>query len=328
MRTHHIMFLLRRFLLACVVLGALWLGACAVLGVVIGEAVIHPSRRTLTDADEVRAAAVARQNGGSLSSVSIRADDGVSLQGWRIEPARWNGDYVILLHGQSDNRSGMLGPADMLLRHGDAVLLPDARAHGLSGGTLATYGVLERNDIRDWFDWIDRLQGIRCIDAIGDSMGAAQLLESLSVERRFCAVIAESPFATLREAAYDRMGQQLGTGPWAGRTLLRPAVESGIVYLRLRYGVRLDQAAPAESVGESRTPVFLIHGLKDDNLPPRHSQIILALNHGANPNVTLWAPANAGHCEASTADPDEYERRVISWLQVHDPRLSTTAQRN
>ncbi len=176
----------------------------------------------------------------------------------------------------------------------------------------------ERNDIRAWFDWLKRIQPAHCIDAIGDSMGAAQLLESLSVETGYCAVVAESPFATFREAAYTRMGQQLGTGPWVGRTLLRPAVEIGLLYARWRYGVDLGRARPDNAVAASHVPVLLIHGLRDDNLPPRNSQLILMRNHGKNPNVALWEPPNGGHCGASSAEPQEYEHRVLKWFKSHD----------
>ena len=145
-------------------------------------------------------------------------------------------------------------------------------------------------------------------------MGAAQLLQSLAVEPEFCAVVAESPFASFREAAYDRMGQQLGTSAWAGRTLLWPAVETGLLYVRTKYGVDLRQASPREAVEHSHVPVLLIHGLKDDNLPPRHSEMILRASHG---NVSLWEPANANHVGASSANPQEYEQRVLDWLKIH-----------
>ena len=47
----------------------------------------------------------------------------------------------------------------MLLRHGYATLIPDARAHGRSGGNIPTYGVLEADDIRRWFDLIQNPHG-------------------------------------------------------------------------------------------------------------------------------------------------------------------------
>jgi len=247
----------------------------------------------------------------------VSAEDGATLRGWSMKPRQWNGDVVILLHGHTDNRAGMLGNADLLLRHGYAVLLPDARAHGQSGGNLATYGVQEAGDVQRWFDWIQKTESPRCIDGSGESMGAGQLLESLRTVPGFCAVVAESPFASFREVSYDRLGERLHAGAWAGRTLLRPAVESGLLYARWKYGVDFSRASAQDAVAASSVPVLLIHGLKDTNIPPRHSEMIVAHSSRRIPRVELWEPAQAGHCGAAGAEPAEYERRVIGWFDGH-----------
>jgi fermentation-respiration switch protein FrsA (DUF1100 family) len=295
---------------------AVWLALCAAIGVLAAEGALHPPRLALDASRDQSAAKIAEENHADLREVEIAASDGAKLRGWSIRPATGNGDAVILLHGVGDNRAGMLGPADILLRHGYAVLLPDARAHGMSGGAIATYGVLEADDIRRWFEWLRGDHALHCIDGIGDSMGAAELLRSLDAERGFCAVVGEGPFASFREAAYDRLGQQFSTGPWLGRTLLRPAFTVGMEYARLRYGVDLRDAAPEKSVAETSVPVLLIHGLADTNLPPRHSEMMKA----AVPAVVRWEPAGAEHCGASTAAPAEYERRVVGWFASHDSR--------
>ena len=147
-------------------------------------------------------------------------------------------------------------------------------------------------------------------------MGAAELLRSLDEERGFCAVVAESSFASFREAAFDRLGQHFSTGPWLGRTLLRPAFVIGMEYAQMRYGVNLRDAAPEKSVANTNVPVLLIHGLADTNLPPRHSEMIKA----EVPAVVLWEPTGADHCGASTAAPAEYERKVVGWFGTHDLR--------
>jgi pimeloyl-ACP methyl ester carboxylesterase len=234
---------------------------------------------------------------------------------------------VILLHGHTDNRAGMLGNANLLLRHGYSVLLPDARAHGTSGGEMATYGVKEAADVRLWFDWLRQSQTPRCIDGLGESMGAALVLQSLRTTPGFCAVVAESPFASFREASYDRLREKLHAGAWAGRTILRPVVEAGFLYARWKYGVDLGQASPENAVAASRVPVLLIHGLKDTNLPPRHSEGIQRHSASRNPKVVLWEPAEAGHCGAAGAEPEEYERRVIGWFQRHGSAEAISAQR-
>lgn len=293
----------------------MWLLLCAVIGVVAVEGALHPARLVLSAEDEQRAATIARETHAALTDVEVIAKDGAVLRAWNIRPVHGNGDAVILLHGQGDNREGMLAPAGLLLRNGYAVLLPDARAHGMSGGQIGTYGVLEVDDIQRWFEWLQHSQSPHCVDGLGDSMGGAELLRSLDREHGFCAVVAESAFASFREAAYDRLGQQFSTGPWLGRTLLRPALAIGITYVRMRYGVNFKDANPAAAVATSHVPVLLIHGLADTNLPPRHSEMIKAENQA----VVLWEPIAANHCGASSTEPAEYERRVVGWFSSHTP---------
>jgi uncharacterized protein len=307
----------RIFVRWSICLAAIWLAITIAIGIFAAESALHPAHSVEGPAEEQLAQSIATRNHAQLVDASITATDGVILHAWSIRPQRSNGDVVILLHGVSDNRAGMLGNADMLLRHGYAVLLADARAHGMSGGAIATYGVKEADDIRRWFNWIEQAEVPHCIDGLGESMGAAQLLNSLSAEPGFCAVAAESPFASFREASYDRLGQQFNAGPGLGRTLLRPAVETGFLYARWKYGVDLDQASPEKAVAASHVPVLLIHGKKDTNLPPRHSEMMLARSSVRGTAVALWEPAEAEHCGASGAEPEEYQRRVLAWFADH-----------
>ena len=94
-------------------------------------------------------------------------------------------------------------------------------------------------------------------------------------------------------------------------------VEFGFAYVRLRYGVDLEQDDPAAAVAASRVPVLLIHGLLDKNLPAKNSEIILAESRRRGAEVVLWEPPDAGHTGAATAEPKEYERRVIGWFENH-----------
>jgi len=221
---------------------------------------------------------------GDLRDVAITTSDQVVLRGWLLRPARPKGDAAVVLHGLGDNRIGMAGYAQMLLAHGYTVLLPDSRAHGSSGGTLATFGLLERGDIHRWVDFLSAEVHPECVYGMGESMGASQLLQSLQTESRFCAVVAESPFSTFREIAYDRMGQPFHLGPWVGRTVLRPLVEIAFLRARWKYGLRMGEISPEDAVAKSHVPVLLIHGQVDSNIPVRHSRAI----HALVPRTVLW----------------------------------------
>ncbi len=242
------------------------------------------------------------------------APDGAVLQAWFMRPPQPNGDAVILLHGVSDNRMGMYGYGRWLLQNHYTVLIPDARAQGNSGGALATYGLMESDDIHRWADWIETATHPRCMFGLGESMGAAQLLQSLPKEPRFCAVVAESPFAAFREVAYARFGRPFHTGPWIGRTFFRPTVDVGFLYVRLRYGLNMEDASPEKAVASSKIPVLLIHGLLDHNIPPYHSDLIQAKNPSA---VVVWKVPDAVHTRAHKVAPEEFERRVLEWFAKH-----------
>lgn len=311
-----VMKLFRR--LSVVLLVFLTLAALA--GVFLTESTLHPGRRIETAADENVARAMAGRHDSTLTNVAITARDAAILQATSIRPRNSNGNAVLLLHGLGDNRFGMVGYAELLLSHGFSVLLPDSRAHGTSGGDVATFGLLESDDIHRWFDWIQQNDHPKCVFGLGESMGAALLLQSLRSETRFCAVAAESSFSNFREIGYDRMGQLFGTGPWLGRTVLRPIIEFAFVYSRVRYNLDFNQASPENAVAATKVPVFLIHGEIDSNIPVRHSRLIAV----RNPGVVLWEVPNADHCGAISTAPEEFSAKLLSWFESHPSTVNSS----
>jgi uncharacterized protein len=282
-------------------------------GIFVADGTLHPARRPITSEERNAKRQLACHFDARLEDISLVTRDGVTLRAWTIHPQHDNGNAVILLHGLADNRVGMTGYAELVLLHGYTVLLPDARAHGESGGDLATYGLLERSDILEWFNWLSATDHPHCIYGLGESMGAAQLLQSLAVEANFCSVVAESPFANFREIAYDRMGQPFHLGPWIGKTLLRPVVEAAFLRARWKYNLDMQAISPDKAINSSAVPVLLIHGQSDSNIPVRHSRLI----HTHNPSTALWEVPNADHCGAMSTAAQEFEDQVLNWFATH-----------
>jgi len=157
--------------------------------------------------------------------------------------------------------------------------MPDARAHGTSGGNLATFGLLETDDISRWLDWVQQNDHPMCIFGLGESMGAAELLQSLRTETRFCAAVAESPFASFREIGYDRVGPALQHGPMA-----RPHGFSSDCRVRLSLRSPEIQTEFRTSLAEVAIapPRFRSPDSRqaDSNIPVRHADLIFARNPG------------------------------------------------
>ena len=246
--------------------------------------------------------------------VAIKAHDGAVLRAWLVSPETSNGNCVLTLHGVADGRRGTLGLARLFVENHYTVLMPDSRGHGESGGEIATYGLLEREDVHRWVDWLVSSERPRNVFAMGESLGAGILLQSLAVEHRFTAVAAESPFADFEQIAEYRVAQRLPIGGLIGRALARPMVWSGFLYAKWKYGMDFRAANAAGIVANVSTPILLIHGLDDTNIPPDHSRMLASRNPSS---ITLWLVPGAAHTGAFATAPEQFRSRVLGWFSEH-----------
>jgi uncharacterized protein len=242
-------------------------------------------------------------------TVEIQGIDGARLRAWYFQPAAGNGGAVIALHGIGASREQAAGLARLFLPSGYSILTPDLRGHGESGG-IASYGVLEAGDVHSWAEWLLRSHPLARLYGIGESLGGSVLLQSLSLEPRFRAVIAESPYSDFPAVARERVARLLPSGAgW----LASPVVFSGLTWTQWRYGIDLRRTSSVDAVRETHVPVLLIHGLADNLTSAENSRRIAA----ANPAVELWLVPKAGHTGAWAAAQREFESRVRGWFAAH-----------
>ncbi len=205
---------------------------CGFAGLVLCESALHPPRRAVP-------------SNRCSRTVNVTAGDGSILRAWLFTPAKTNtGNSILILHGIADSRASQLGLAKMFLGHGYTVLVPDNRGHGESGGDLTTYGLLEAADVHRWVSWLIEDQHPRHVFGIGESLGGAALIESLTMEPRFSAIVAESAYSSFERIARDRVAERLPFPQSVGRLLAAPPVWAGFLYARLRYGLDFRAASP------------------------------------------------------------------------------------
>ena len=318
----------------------------AIAGWLAGPAFLHPIRRELTP-DLIREAdASFAVTGSTREDFEMQAPDGAVLRGWKVRPKNPNGSWVLVFHGVADNRVGVVGQSEFLLRAGYSIVMMDARAHGASGGPIATYGWLERNDTRAIIDALlasesdnwqisvqfrpapgitppkrkpPKLPGIALsarpplhLLALGESMGAGIALQSAAADPRIEAVVAEAPFANLREASYDYAG--LRKYPGLGKTLFAPGTWTLLYRDEKLAGFPVAEVSPVKAVASRAFPVLLICDEKDDALPCRHAEMIYAAARGPK---QLWVVPRAFHTAAYGFAPEEFRRRVLSFFATH-----------
>jgi uncharacterized protein len=237
-----------------------------------------------------------------------RAPDNANLRAWWFEAPRSNGGCVIILHGIGDSRAGVAGLSTMFLKEGYSVLVPDSRAHGASDGTFVTYGLLERYDV---IAWAHKMHSLAChkLYGLGESLGASILIQASGVEPAFAAIVAESPYADLREIA----GYRVQWVTHLPAVLARSVVSSAVLYARHVDGLDLAAVSPVRDITRASTPILLIHGLADRRTPAWNSEELAR----ANPRSALWLVPNGDHVNASSVAPEEFRRRVLGWFADH-----------
>ncbi|HYL62033.1 MAG TPA: alpha/beta fold hydrolase [Candidatus Methylomirabilis sp.] len=321
MRRHLIRILLILLLLPPILAG--------LAGWLVVPAYLHPIRRELTP-DLIREAdAMFMHIGAFRQDFDVRAPDGVLLRGWMVTAKNSNGNWILLFHGVADNRMGVIGQAEFLLRAGYNVIMMDSRAHGASDGPVATYGWLERNDTRAIIDALLASEQNREISvqqstvfppsmdvrpqphifALGESMGAGITLQSAAADPRIEAVVAEAPFANLREASYDYAG--LRWSPLLGKTWFRPFTWTLLYRGAKLTGFPLAEVSPEKAVASRAFPVLLICDEKDVALPCRHTQRIFDAAIGPK---QFWEVPGAWHTAALGLQPAEFARRVLEFF--------------
>jgi hypothetical protein len=233
----------------------------------------------------------------------------IELRGWKIRSRFSSDDWILMFHGVSDNRTGVLGHAELLLRQGYNVVMMDSRAHGESGGSMATYGWKERYDTVSITDALYSTEKVRHLGALGVSMGAAIALQSAAVEPRIEGVVAEDPFADLREVSYDYAG--LHFSPFLGKTLFLPATIFAMSEMARAGGFPPDAVSPEDAVAARPFPILLICGTRDRTIPCRHAEDIYYKARGPK---ELWIVEGGEHASALGRAPLKYENRVIRFL--------------
>jgi uncharacterized protein len=193
-----------------------------------------------------------------FEDVSFASGD-VVLKGWifrtRERPRR---GWIVYLHGISDNRESGLWIAERYVPRGYDVLTFDLRGHGQSSGEFVTYGCREKYDV------VAALDAVRADHAIllGGSLGAAVALQAAPLDPRISGVVAYSTFSDLRSIVLDRK-------PWVAT---RGEAAQAIAIAEQRAHFRADEASPVAAAPAIRVPVLLLHGGRDRETFPRHSQ--------------------------------------------------------
>lgn len=240
-------------------------------------------------------------------------EEGITLAGWYFS-AEQNGFHsrhrtVIFAHGYSQNRLEphlpALSLASRLLAGGYDVLMFDFRNAGESTPALTTIGLREQHDLHGAIDYAASVRPGHTLGLIGFSMGAATSLLAGCKDERIAAVVADSPFYSLREYLQENLPQWTGLPRFPFNWLI-------LTLSPVLLGANPRHVTPYAAVQQAKKPIFYIHGTGDSTVPAMNSRRLRSLT--SHEDAALWLVPHAGHVRSYALHPDEYAEKVMAFL--------------
>ena len=245
-------------------------------------------------------------------SIIISAEDGMKLAGNYYERKK-EAPVVLFFHGLWSH-SAVDGVAIYRITKemNWNLLLVTSRAHDESGGTIATLGIRERYDCRDWAEWAaDRFGENTPLFLMGISMsGAAVMMSSnLDLPDSVCGIIEDcgyiSPMEMITLNAVEKLPR------WFPEGIFKIFMEAGT---RIYGHFSLYEADAGKALSETNVPILIIHGDKDCTAPV---SMAYSLYHQCRSEKELFIVHGADHAESYRTDPEKYKRTVSKFLKKY-----------
>jgi pimeloyl-ACP methyl ester carboxylesterase len=234
--------------------------------------------------------------------------DHLTLRGWLYRSAVPSGRSLIVVHGKGQNRVNddfnAVGLAKNFLAHGYDVLLFDLRSCGTSGGDRFTLGNLEPRDLLGAYDFMrTRGYGASRMAILGDSEGAAIVIEAAKELRQVGALVADNSFAALK----PELDAQLPYNTW-----VPPIFYPGGELAAELYGFN-PNLRPVDAVRALPDRAFLFfHGGADHYVPVSNAYDLRSAS--ANAESELVIVAKADHVKSFRTDPSLYLSTLYRFL--------------
>jgi len=238
--------------------------------------------------------------GHPWEDITIRARSGGRFRSYFIPGT--NGAAVLIPPPYGGGRGARLDEADVLARHGYAVLAFESRR--CAGMGALSLGYKETGEVGDALAYLQSRAGIDPgrIGILGFSSAGATAILSAAQFPVIRAVVAEGGYDDFAEGALG-----LGTGSTFLETIYK---ESLAVSYRLLTGISIDKLSPNDVISQiAPRPILLIYGSRERSLPGAYRQLAAA---GAN--AGLWVVEGAGHGNYLEVAPDDYEARVVAFF--------------
>jgi len=237
-----------------------------------------------------------------FESVRFLTAGGSELQGWFVPGVAGFQFGIALVHGAGEDRRAFMDHLPFLHEAGFSLLVFDLRDHEASDGAArgSGLGYREVHDVSAAVRYLKRERRLRRAAAFGISLGGTAVLLAAAGDSEIDVALAESPLVSVDDLARFRL-------PRFPEPLRRAALDLAL----LRVGA-LGEPRPIEVVARIAPRPLVLIGSADDGVATAAS--IEALFAAAREPKELWIAKRGGHGAIFATEPEEYRRRVLTYL--------------
>lgn len=236
-------------------------------------------------------------------TIALQTKSGLSINAWYSTADSAKGT-VLLFHGLSGNKNGLIYNAEFFREQHYNVMLADIRAHGESDGARTSIGFYESEEVNLLYDYVQKL-GEKNIYLWGGSMGAVMILKA-TAEYNLSpkGIIAEMPFESLRSHIQSRLNIiGFPAEPFASLITFWIGVQQGF------WGFGFNSSEYSKKI---KCPVLLMCGNKDQLV--KEEEINTIFNTLGSEDKRLVWYEEAGHGLLLNQDPALWKNEVSNFL--------------
>ena len=219
--------------------------------------------------------------------------------------------FAILCHGYKAHSASLAHYARKYHERGFSLLMPDARAHGESGGRVIGMGWPERLDLLEWISLLNARFGRPDILLMGVSMGGATVMNACGEQ------LPDNVRAAIEDCGFCSIRQEFVHQLHCRHLPAWPFLPGGDLLCRLLggYSILRDGDSCAQ-LARSSIPMLFIHGGADRFVPPEMTERAFSAKPGGKHRLVV---PGAGHADSALTDPERYWAAVDAFLSHSFP---------